>query len=107
MLKVLTAEQMREVDRLTTERYGVPSIILMENAAWAVAGAITQRLAGNVAGKKVLILVGKGNNGGDGLALARIMGNLGADITACMMFPDDEFAEDAKQNLRILRNIHS
>ena len=44
MLKVLTAEQMREVDRLTTERYGIPSILLMENAAHAAARVITDKL---------------------------------------------------------------
>ena len=69
MQKVLTAAQMREVDRLTTERYGIPSIILMENAAHAVARIITQKLGGSVKGKSILILCGKGNNGGDGAAL--------------------------------------
>ncbi|MFZ1702471.1 MAG: NAD(P)H-hydrate epimerase, partial [Pyrinomonadaceae bacterium] len=69
MQKVLTAAQMREVDRLTTERYGIPSILLMENAAHAVARVITEKLGGSVAGKSILILCGKGNNGGDGAAL--------------------------------------
>ncbi|HLA94363.1 MAG TPA: NAD(P)H-hydrate dehydratase [Pyrinomonadaceae bacterium] len=73
MQKVLTAAEMREVDRLTTERYGIPSIILMENAAHAVARVITEKLGGSVKGKSILILCGKGNNGGDGAALARIL----------------------------------
>jgi ADP-dependent NAD(P)H-hydrate dehydratase / NAD(P)H-hydrate epimerase len=47
MQKVLTAAEMREVDRLTTERYGIPSIILMENAAHAVARVITEKLGGS------------------------------------------------------------
>ena len=106
MQKVLTAEQMREVDRLTTERYGIPSILLMENAAHAVARVITEKLGGSVKGKRVLILCGKGNNGGDGAALARILWTQGANVTACMMYPDDEFSGDAKQNLELLRNLH-
>lgn len=69
MQKVLTAAQMREVDRLTTERYGIPSILLMANAAQAVARVITEKLGGSVKGKSILILCGKGNNGGDGAAL--------------------------------------
>ncbi len=69
MQKVLTSAQMREVDRLTTERYGIPSILLMENAAHAVARVITEKLGGSVKGKSILILCGKGNNGGDGAAL--------------------------------------
>ena len=61
MLKVLTAMQMKDVDRLTTERYGIPSLDLMENAARAVAGVITEKLGGSVRGKNVLVLCGKGN----------------------------------------------
>lgn len=105
MLKVLTAEQMREVDRLTTERYGIPSIILMENAAHAVARVITERLGGSVKGKSILILCGKGNNGGDGAALARVLWTQGANITFCLMFEDDEFKGDARENLRLLRQL--
>src|SRR4029079_7700448 len=73
MQKVLTAAQMREVDRLTTEKYGIPSILLMENAAHAVARVITEKLCGSAYGKSILILCGPGNNGGDGAALARIL----------------------------------
>jgi ADP-dependent NAD(P)H-hydrate dehydratase / NAD(P)H-hydrate epimerase len=80
MQKVLTAEEMREVDRLTTERYGIPSILLMENAAHAAARFITERLGDTVAGKSFLILCGKGNNGGDGAALARILWTQGAKV---------------------------
>ena len=71
MQKVLTAEEMREVDRLTTEKYGIPSILLMENAAHAAADVIKEKLGGSVAGKSFLILCGKGNNGGDGAALGK------------------------------------
>src|ERR1044071_7222455 len=80
MQKVLTAEQMREVDRLTTERYGIPSILLMENAAHAVATVITEKLGGSVRGKSVLILCGPGNNGGDGAAVARLLFQRGAVV---------------------------
>src|SRR3989440_13070592 len=80
MQKVLTAAQMREVDRLTTERYGIPSILLMENAAHAVARVITEKLGGSVKGKSILILCGPGNNGGDGAALARILSAAGTNI---------------------------
>ena len=71
MIKVLTAEQMREVDRLTTERYGIPSILLMENAAHSVARVITEQLGGSVKDRFINVLAGTGNNGGDGAALTR------------------------------------
>ncbi|MGD9631310.1 MAG: NAD(P)H-hydrate dehydratase [Pyrinomonadaceae bacterium] len=106
MQKVLTAAQMREVDRLTTERYGIPSIILMENAAHAVARVITEKLGGSVKGKSILILCGKGNNGGDGAALARVLWTQGADISLCLMFPDDQYRGDSRINLDIFLKLH-
>ena len=103
MRKVLTAEQMREVDRLTTERYGIPSIILMENAAHAVARVITEKLGGSVKGKSILILCGKGNNGGDGAALARILANTGADVEAILFGKIEETKGDARTNFDVLK----
>lgn len=102
MLKVLTAEQMREVDRLTTERYGIPSIILMENAAHAVARVITEKLGGSVKGKSILVLCGKGNNGGDGAALARILGLSGAFVEVVLFGKVEETKGDARVNFGIL-----
>ncbi|HMT07943.1 MAG TPA: NAD(P)H-hydrate epimerase, partial [Pyrinomonadaceae bacterium] len=104
MLKVLTAEQMREVDRLTTERYGIPSIILMENAAHAVASVITEKLGGSVKGKSILILCGKGNNGGDGAALARILAAAGSFVSCILFGKVANTKGDARTNFEILRN---
>lgn len=98
MLKVLTAEQMREVDRLTTERYGIPSILLMENAAHAVARVITEKLGGSVKGKSVLILCGKGNNGGDGAAIGRLLAEDGAHITLILFAKIEQTKGDARLN---------
>ncbi|MGH9949168.1 MAG: NAD(P)H-hydrate epimerase [Pyrinomonadaceae bacterium] len=98
MLKVLTAAQMREVDRLTTERYGIPSIILMENAAHAVARVITEKLGSSVKGKSILILCGKGNNGGDGAALARMLSDAGAVVTVELFGKVVETNGDARVN---------
>ncbi|HMS11281.1 MAG TPA: NAD(P)H-hydrate epimerase, partial [Pyrinomonadaceae bacterium] len=52
------------------------------------------------------MLCGKGNNGGDGFALARVCRQEGASVTVCFLFPDEEIGGDAKQNLKILRNLH-
>src|SRR5881227_3237639 len=98
MQKVLTAEQMREVDRLTTERHGIPSLLLMENAAHAVARVLTEKLGGSVEGKSVLILCGKGNNGGDGAALGRILQLSGADVEIVLLGSTAETKGDAHIN---------
>src|SRR5258706_538102 len=105
MQKVLTAEQMREVDRLTTERYGIPSILLMENAAHAVARVITEKLGGSVKGKLIFILCGPGNNGGDGAALARILWEQGADCFAYLAGQIASAKGDARANFDILKAI--
>ena len=102
MQKVLTAAQMREVDRLTTEKYGIPSILLMENAAHAVARVITEKLGGSVKGKSILVLCGKGNNGGDGAALARILAIQGADVDVLLLGKITETKGDARINFGVL-----
>lgn len=105
MQKVLTAAEMREVDRLTTERYGIPSIILMENAAHAVARVITEKLGGSVKGKSFLILCGKGNNGGDGAALARILAVNGARAELILLARLEVLLGDAKINFEIANRL--
>jgi NAD(P)H-hydrate epimerase len=96
---------MREVDRLTTEEYGIPSLLLMENAAQAAARVICQRLGGSVEDSSILILCGKGNNGGDGAALARILWTQGANVEVCLIGMVSATSGDARTNFEILRKI--
>ena len=103
MQKVVTAEEMREIDRQTTEKYGIPSILLMENAAHAAARIITEKLGGSVAEKSFLILCGKGNNGGDGAALARILNLQGAKVFTNLFAKIKDTKGDANINFKILR----
>lgn len=105
MQKVLTAAEMREVDRLTTERYGIPSILLMENAAHAVAKVITEKLGGSVKGKSILILCGRGNNGGDGAALARMLSEEGADVGVELFGRLAKTSGDARTNFERLQRL--
>ncbi|MBC7899326.1 MAG: NAD(P)H-hydrate dehydratase [Saprospiraceae bacterium] len=105
MQKVLTAGEMRDIDRLTTEKYGIPSILLMENAAHAAARAVTDKLGGSVEGRSVLVLCGKGNNGGDGAALARILWTQGADVEVCLFGLVENTKGDARANFEILQKI--
>ena len=69
-MKALTAEEMREVDRLTTEQFGIPSIELMENAGRGAVNVAWTRSVG-LGETQVTFLCGKGNNGGDGFVIAR------------------------------------
>lgn len=79
-LVYLTAEEMAEADRTAIEDYGVDVIALMENAGVATAQLARKMLGGDVQGKNVCCLVGRGNNGGDGLVAARHLNNWGAAV---------------------------
>jgi ADP-dependent NAD(P)H-hydrate dehydratase / NAD(P)H-hydrate epimerase len=68
--KILTAQQMREVDRVSTEQFGVPAIVLMENAGRSVVELMAELLS-PLQRKRIAIVCGKGNNGGDGFVIAR------------------------------------
>jgi NAD(P)H-hydrate epimerase len=72
-MKILTAAQMQRIDRLTTERYGVPSLTLMENAARGVVEFLGERFA-PLGQQRIVILCGRGNNGGDGFVCWAIKG---------------------------------
>lgn len=100
----LTRKQVREVDRLAVERYGMPSIVLMENAARAVAEEAWMMLQQR-AGRSVLILCGGGNNGGDGLAAARHLHNRGVDVQIALITDPDGYKGDALTNYNIIRKM--
>jgi hydroxyethylthiazole kinase-like uncharacterized protein yjeF len=96
---------MREIDRLTTERYDTPSLGLMEAAATSVAQAVTARLFGDVAGKSVLVLCGRGNNGGDGAATARLLALAGAHVEVALFGKVEETKSDARTNFEAAQSL--
>ncbi len=103
-MRVLTAEQTRLADLKTIED-GVPSIALMENAAHRVS-EVLEREFDPLTGQKIVILCGKGNNGGDGLALARILKERGVERTSVVLGADpSEYKGDAAANLARLREV--
>jgi NAD(P)H-hydrate epimerase len=103
-MKVLTAEQMREVDRLTTEHYRIPSLILMENAAARTAEAVEQTY-GPMADKYVKVICGRGNNGGDGAGIARQLWMRGAIVDVLLLGRVDETTGDARVNFEVVRAL--
>src|SRR5712672_92450 len=97
-MKALNAAEMREVDRLTTERYGIPSLQLMEAAGKHIADAVL-REPSNAQRQRVTILCGKGNNGGDGLVAARLMKEARLNPRVCLFAKREELQGDAAENL--------
>jgi NAD(P)H-hydrate epimerase len=103
--KIVTAAEMREIDRLTTERFATPSLLLMESAARAAARELSARLPVGVAGKGVLVLCGRGNNGGDGAALARQLSLDGALADVVLFGRVEETKGDARVNFEVVRGL--
>src|SRR5215471_9368519 len=103
-MKILTPEQIREVDRLSTEKYGIPSIILMENAGMRVAEVIEDRFE-NLEELTIAILCGKGNNGGDGMVVARQLIQKGCVPFVFLFGSEEEMKGDAKTNLTMLKSL--
>lgn len=100
-MRVVSSGQMRNIDAHAINHFGIPGIVLMENAALAVVREIKILLnaAGQeLRGKKAIILAGKGNNGGDGLAIARQLSVAGAEVTVFLFGVAGELSGDAKVN---------
>ncbi len=98
-MKVLTAAEMREVDRLTTERCGVPSLQLMENAGASVMQCLAELFL-DLPNRRIVLLCGKGNNGGDGLVVARLLKQRGCRPAVLLFAPPEAVRGDAAVNLK-------
>ena len=101
-MKVVTAQEMRKVDRQTIEQIGIPGAVLMEHAGTAIVRAIHQNFPEC---QHIAIVVGKGNNGGDGLVVARQLALAGQPIQIFLVSPPENFAGDALSNLQIAQNL--
>ena len=113
--QLLTRAQSRIVDELAINRYGIPGMVLMENAGRGVAEFLTREGAGllstqtsedNGPARQAAILCGKGNNAGDGFVIARHLEILGFASKVLLLAPPNEFQGDARQNFEILTHTN-
>ena len=93
-MKIVTAAEMREIDRITSERFGVPSLTLMENAGTAVAEFVTSRYP---SANSIGVICGKGNNGGDGFVAARKLHLAGKDVRVLLLAERAELHGDGAE----------
>jgi NAD(P)H-hydrate epimerase len=103
-MRILTARQMREADRRTIEEVGVPSLLLMENAGLQVVAAMDEAFDG-LAGRRVAVLCGRGNNGGDGFVVARTLRQRGVDLAVYLVGRAADVRGDARTNLESLQHL--
>jgi len=108
--RLVTAEEMRRIDAQATREFSIPSIVLMENAARSACEVIEEYFAdpecacSGIKDLGVLIVCGKGNNGGDGLAIARLLANREAEVTVLLLGKAVDLKGDPRTNHRILRH---
>ena len=105
MNPLCTASEMRALDGHAIDEIGVPSIVLMETAGRGAAHRILELCDGDIRGDSVTILIGGGNNGGDGLVVARVLASWGANVKAIVLAPTERLSPDAETNLGILEQL--
>ena len=103
-MRVLTAAQMREADRRTIEEVGIPSIALMENAGRQIVSAMHATID-DLESRRVGILCGRGNNGGDGFVVARLLSQQGLSVCIYLLGGAEDVGGDAGTNLRIAQSL--
>jgi hydroxyethylthiazole kinase-like uncharacterized protein yjeF len=104
---VISAEQARKIDRLTSEIYQTPSLLLMQAAAEACFNAITTHFSGRLEGKKAQVLCGQGNNGGDGAALALEFCRAGVHADVVLFGSLEDTKGDARTTFEIVARLAS
>jgi len=103
-MKVVTTAEIRKIDQRAIEEYGVPSIVLMENAGNEATRQI-ESIMGKLHNKKIAIFAGKGNNGGDGYVVARFLYNQGAKVKVFLIGSKTDVNGDALINLQIITRM--
>jgi NAD(P)H-hydrate epimerase len=96
-MKIVSAAEMREVDRVTSEQFGVPSLTLMENAGTVVADFVLSKYPN---AKRIGVICGKGNNGGDGFVAARKLRQAEKDVRVLLLAEPGELRGDAAEMFR-------
>lgn len=104
-MKVVTAAEMRSIDRYTIENLGIPGIVLMEHAGRAVFHSALRLWRKSGKNGNVAVVCGRGNNGGDGFVVARHLSNHGVPVKVCVLAKKDQISGDARTNLDILEKM--
>jgi NAD(P)H-hydrate epimerase len=103
-MRVLNSSQMRNADRRTIEEIGIPSLVLMENAGRQAVAAM-EAMYSDLAERRVAVLCGRGNNGGDGFVVARTLAQRDVDVSVFLLGGVGDVRGDARTNLEILGRL--
>ncbi len=104
-MRLIRAEEMQAIDRQAIEQIGIPGVVLMENAGRAASDIFSCEFEELYPGP-VLVLAGKGNNGGDGYVMARLLAEQGWQVQTLIVGSSEDIVGDAAVMLEILQNLH-
>lgn len=103
-MKFCTAAEMRRLDEKTIKECGIPGVVLMENAGRGAA-VLTREYFGDLTGRGLAVVCGRGNNGGDGFVMARIFHGWGASVRVFLLSNKEKVGGDAKVNMDVVANM--
>ncbi len=106
-MHLVTAGEMRAFDATAINDYGIPGIVLMENAGRTTFQILREYIDSDIRGLKVAVLAGPGNNGGDGYVIARYLINHGAEVRAYLLAEREKITGDALTNLEVLERMNA
>src|SRR5512145_353144 len=107
-MKVASGRQMADLDKITVEKYGIPALLLMENAGRSCVERIFHILEDKVGAPEeasVAVVCGRGNNGGDGMVIARHLHNRGVYVEVFLLSEEDDLSGEAKVQNEILKKL--
>lgn len=104
-MKLFLAEEMKQIDAATAKEFGLPGLLLMENAGRDVA-AIAESILEDCSNKRILVFAGKGNNAGDGFVAARTLLNRGAQVTVVLLADQAAYSGEALIQLEVLKKCN-
>lgn len=102
---LVTAQQMRTFDTVAIQDFGIPGVVLMENAGRSTFQILKSHMDSELDGLRVAVVAGPGNNGGDGYVIARYLINHGAEVDTYLLAPKERIQGDALTNLKILAKM--
>lgn len=100
-MRIVTQKEMKELETEAQKRFHFPEKLIIENVALGAAKAITEKLGDDISAGELIFLIGKGNNGGTGLAIARHLASMGHESRAFLLFDKNEASQEVKDQLKI------
>jgi hydroxyethylthiazole kinase-like uncharacterized protein yjeF len=102
-MRIVTQKEMKELEKIAQTKFHFPEKLIIENVALLAARAITDKLGDDIRFGELIFLIGKGNNGGTGLAIARHLASMGHESRAFLLFDDKSLSQEVREQIEIAR----